>query len=379
MLRRKIALMLAAVLLLAAAVPALAYETKTATLHYSGITIKLDGVFVTPRDVTGAAVDPFIIDGTTYLPIRAVASALGLTVDWEQATQTIRLTSGGEAKPEADSGAPRTSTGLYTAEAVLKYPGISIYLDGEKIEPKDVTGKVVDPFVIDGTTYLPIRAVASALGLTVDWDGAAKTVLLYTDAGQTDAPKPSDPQPEPAADTSLLGRLADGVYTNGRFGLRFTVPEGWTPADADTLAEAAEMLEEDGSVSFVLADASLLDSVTLMVGTLEHPEEYPADTTEFYEAILKEFMATEFDYSFGGMQAFNENVKADVSVGTFAGQAAGIIRIEIPIAFGESDLDITLCAEVVLIRKGNDLLALSMMAGTAGDMDALVSAFEPLG
>ena len=139
------------------------------------------------------------------------------------------------------------------------------------------------------------------------------------------------------------------------------------------------MLEEDGSVYFVLADASLLDSVTLMVGTLEHPEEYPADTTEFYEAILKEFMATEFDYSFGGLQAYNENVKADVSVGTFAGQAAGIIRIEIPIAFGESDLDITLCAEVVLIRKGNDLLALSMMAGTVGDMDALVSAFEPLG
>ena len=45
------------------------------------------------------------------------------------------------------------------------YPGVKIILDGQTVTPKDVNGKVVDPFIVGGTTYLPIRANASALGL----------------------------------------------------------------------------------------------------------------------------------------------------------------------------------------------------------------------
>jgi hypothetical protein len=32
-------------------------------------------------------------------------------------------------------------------------------IDGVTITPKDVTGNVVDPFIYNGTTYLPVRAV----------------------------------------------------------------------------------------------------------------------------------------------------------------------------------------------------------------------------
>jgi hypothetical protein len=32
--------------------------------------------------------------------------------------------------------------------------------------------------MVDGTTYLPVRAVASALGLAVEWDGETNTVRL---------------------------------------------------------------------------------------------------------------------------------------------------------------------------------------------------------
>ena len=94
--KKLIAALLAVCLIACITVPAAAYETKTATLYYRGISIKLDGAYLTPRDVNGTVVNPFIIDGTTYLPVRAVASALGLNVGWEQDTQTIYLTSGGE-------------------------------------------------------------------------------------------------------------------------------------------------------------------------------------------------------------------------------------------------------------------------------------------
>ena len=71
-----------------------AQEYKQATLYYNDIKITLDGTPLVPKDVTGKVVEPFIIDGTTYLPIRAVGGALGLGVDWNPQTSTVLLTSG---------------------------------------------------------------------------------------------------------------------------------------------------------------------------------------------------------------------------------------------------------------------------------------------
>lgn len=58
------------------------------------------------------------------------------------------------------------------------YNNIKIYVDGVKIESKDVTGKTVEPFIYNGTTYLPVRAVGEAIGKTVTWDGATQSVYL---------------------------------------------------------------------------------------------------------------------------------------------------------------------------------------------------------
>ena len=55
---------------------------------------------------------------------------------------------------------------------------IQINIQGEKISPKDAAGKPVEPFIVDGTTYLPVRAVGEALGLNVSWDGSTSTVSL---------------------------------------------------------------------------------------------------------------------------------------------------------------------------------------------------------
>ncbi len=68
------------------------------------------------------------------------------------------------------------STGTVTRE--LSYAEIRILLDGAELIPTYVNGNYVEPFIIDGTTYLPVRGIASALELEVDWDDANKTVLL---------------------------------------------------------------------------------------------------------------------------------------------------------------------------------------------------------
>ena len=58
------------------------------------------------------------------------------------------------------------------------YNDIKIYIDGAKIEPKDVDGNKVEPFVYNGTTYLPVRAIGQAFDKTVDWDGTTQSIYI---------------------------------------------------------------------------------------------------------------------------------------------------------------------------------------------------------
>lgn len=64
---------------------------KTITVEYSGIKLVVDGVEVTPKDANGATVEPFVYNGTTYLPVRAVGNAIGKEVGWDDTTQTVYL------------------------------------------------------------------------------------------------------------------------------------------------------------------------------------------------------------------------------------------------------------------------------------------------
>lgn len=65
-----------------------------------------------------------------------------------------------------------------TVQATLTYRDIKVVLDGKKVDLVDAAGNPVEPFIINGTTYLPLRAVSNALGLEVGWDGATSTVSL---------------------------------------------------------------------------------------------------------------------------------------------------------------------------------------------------------
>lgn len=60
----------------------------------------------------------------------------------------------------------------------VDYNNIKLSINGKEVVPKDANGNVVEPFTIDGTTYLPVRAVANALDLLVEWDGETNTVIL---------------------------------------------------------------------------------------------------------------------------------------------------------------------------------------------------------
>lgn len=66
--------------------------------------------------------------------------------------------------------------------------GIKIVVDGRQLNPTDANGNKVEPMIYNGTTYLPVRAVADALGKAVYWDGPNYTVYLGSMDGALEYP-----------------------------------------------------------------------------------------------------------------------------------------------------------------------------------------------
>ncbi|NLS45476.1 MAG: copper amine oxidase [Firmicutes bacterium] len=73
-----------------------------------------------------------------------------------------------------------------TKQISATYANIKIYVDDLLISPKDGLGNSVEPFIYQGTTYLPVRAVSEALGKPILWDG--KTNSIYIGKHDSDEP-----------------------------------------------------------------------------------------------------------------------------------------------------------------------------------------------
>ena len=66
--------------------------------------------------------------------------------------------------------------------------GIKVVINGEELIPTDADGNRVEPIIVDGTTYLPVRAIANAFGEPVYWDGPNTTVYLGDNDGKLQYP-----------------------------------------------------------------------------------------------------------------------------------------------------------------------------------------------
>ncbi len=58
--------------------------------------------------------------------------------------------------------------------------GIEIFLDGVKLHPTDIHGAPAEPFLYQGTVYIPLRALAQSLGREIRWDPIAGRVYIRT-------------------------------------------------------------------------------------------------------------------------------------------------------------------------------------------------------
>lgn len=127
------------------------------------------------------------------------------------------------------AGTAMATTGKITKE--LEYRNIKVTLDGKQLDLRDAQGNSVEPFMFDGTNYLPVRALAESLGLSVSWDGSTNTVVLTTGKSSSGSGLSTSTETTPsnvpsgwlkidgASSSWLLNGAANGyvVYRNGEY------------------------------------------------------------------------------------------------------------------------------------------------------------------
>ncbi|MFZ5650840.1 MAG: copper amine oxidase N-terminal domain-containing protein [Bacillota bacterium] len=109
----------------------------------------------------GARMDarPFIKDGRTFVPVRFLGNALGVTdhnISWDNSQKKAAL-----------------KLGQNTVEMVVGVPGITANGQAKDIDVAPILNET------EGRTYLPARYIAEGLGFEVGWDPATETVLCW--------------------------------------------------------------------------------------------------------------------------------------------------------------------------------------------------------
>ncbi len=104
--------------------------------------------------VAGTGVEPFIEEGRTMVPLRAVADAFGFGVEWAQDEQKITLTKDDQT--------------------------IILHIGESEILINDKTDYFEDavPMIKNYRTFLPVRKLAEILGIKVEWNNDTRTATF---------------------------------------------------------------------------------------------------------------------------------------------------------------------------------------------------------
>ncbi|MCH5184589.1 MAG: family 10 glycosylhydrolase [Oscillospiraceae bacterium] len=151
-----------------------ANNSGTTAYINKAVKMTLNGSFFFPTESDSSPLYPITFNDSTYLPARAIAEALGAKVDWDPASNTVIIESGNTVNiPDGTGIYPNT-----IEEITVVKNGIKIVVDGKETECLDAGGSKTEPFIYKDRTYIPVRAIASALGAEVDYIDESKTVVI---------------------------------------------------------------------------------------------------------------------------------------------------------------------------------------------------------
>ena len=121
--------------------------------------------------------DAYEIGGNNYFKLRDLAYVLNGTtkqfgVGWDNASQTISLTSG---QPYAAVGGEMSARG--SGSQTARASAAKLLVDGKEL--------ALTAYEIGGNNYFKLRDIGQAFDFGIGWDGASQTITIDTSTGYT--------------------------------------------------------------------------------------------------------------------------------------------------------------------------------------------------
>lgn len=214
------------------------------------ITVTLDG------NVISFDVQPQMIDGRTFVPLRKIFEEIGALVKWDDETQTVTARK-----------SSKTITLTINSNEMTVDKGKTDELGNAILETVTLD---VPAQMIDDRTLVPVRAISESFGLTVDWDGENSLVSIESNSAEDDSWKAntktinlSDLSENQliiteGGDYTLSGTLSGSITVNSEEKVKLRLAGAAITSDAEPCiyfenADKAYITIEDGTENLLTA------------------------------------------------------------------------------------------------------------------------------
>jgi uncharacterized protein YkwD len=117
------------------------------------------GIKINGKVIPDLSPSPLVQSGSTYVPLRGIFERLNATLEWDESTRTVTIKK-------------QNTTVNLTIDSTKAY-----------VNDKEVSLSQA-PFIVGGSTYVPLRFISETFGAKVGWDNTSRIVNLDVDLGE---------------------------------------------------------------------------------------------------------------------------------------------------------------------------------------------------
>jgi inhibitor of cysteine peptidase len=208
-------------------------------------------------------VPPIMREGTVYVPLRSLLTAIGAVVEWDEQTGNVK-TSHNDNEISIRSGSDQATVN-----------GKSVTLDRP-------------PFQASGNTYVSVRWLNETFGAVVKWQASSRTVSVYY---------PDDQLPTVGSLENLQTLLADSNYRSNMYGRgNVDMLVAFTTADTATAnapaAESKSMESNGASDATGASSASDYSTTNVQVQGVDEADVVKTDGQYIYQVNRERILIT---------------------------------------------------------------------------------------
>lgn len=174
--------------------------------------------------------EAYLLNGTTYVPVRTIAGLFDVDIDWSKQKQAVLLNENTESYISGLATSKTDKTVKNDGDFYSNH-SVTVHMDNKEVKLEDANGNKVYAKMRSGANYLPVRAISNAFGCDVSWENITSTVVLKKEMPKEEVKETVVPTTDESSKNRPEG-YAGGTY----------FVAGWKSSAMSTYGRRAKML-----------------------------------------------------------------------------------------------------------------------------------------